>query len=497
MSYSSIAYILFLSVAVLAFYLCKNRFQWILLLIANISFYLIADYKMCIFLGVTILTTWEGALWIEKLQDKLTLKRVIFIITLIINIGFLLLFKTSFVSFLDKWVGHPLNLVAPIGLSFYTFQLLGYLIDTYWGGKAEKNLGHYMLFASFFPQIISGPISRYRELSPQFASIKIFNIDKICLGIERILWGTFKKMVVADRAALFVNEVYGKPTVYRGCYAIVATLLFVIQLYCDFSGCIDIALGSAELFQVKLPENFAQPFFSRSISEFWRRWHITLGTWFKDYLFYPLLKSSVLNRFQGWLKKYLGKKRAQNCTTYIGMFFLWLFIGLWHGFEGHYIIGAGLIYWVIIVGGKILKPFTQWLVRSMQVNVNCKSYIVFETIRTIILFSLAIVFWRASRVDTATYMLTEVFTYYNPWIFFDGQIYNVALNHNEFNILLFSIIVVGIVEYLQQKESIRKQLRNQNKLFRIMIYFSLIMLIAVFGQYGPGFGADSFIYGKF
>lgn len=498
MSYTSVGYIFFMFAVAIIFYLCQNQFQWIVLLIANMSFYLMLDYKMCPFFGATILMTYIGALWIDKAENNIVLKRIVFVSILFVNMGILLLFKTEVMTIFMEAINSPIYMIAPIGLSFYTFQLAGYLIDVYWGVvKAEKNLGKYMLFASFFPQIISGPISRYGNLRPQFDSIKHLNPEMLYGGIERILWGTFKKLVVADRAALFVNEVYGKPSVYRGSYAMIATVLFVVQLYCDFSGCIDIALGSAEVFQIKLPENFEQPFFSRSISEFWRRWHITLGAWFKDYLFYPLLKSNLLFKCQTCLKEKWGKKKARNASTYIGMFFLWLSIGIWHGAEWHYIIGAGLIYWFIVVGGNILQPFTQWLVKILRINVKCKSYEIFEMLRTIFLFSFAIVFWRSPNIHTALYILKGIFTYYNPWIFFDEKIYNVALNRQEFTILLFGIFVTGVVEYWQQKGSVRRQLLHQNKVCRIGLYAALTILIIIFGQYGSGFDTTLFIYGQF
>lgn len=223
-----------------------------------------------------------------------------------------------------------ISLVAPMGLSFYTLQVVGYLLDVSRGTcRAEKGLLRYALFASFFPQLVQGPINRYSDLAETLYTPKKFNYEQVTFGLQRMLWGLFKKLVIAERMSVIVGTIYGDFETYSGLYIVVGTVCFAFQLYTDFSGAMDIALGLSEALGIRMAENFDNPFFARSISEYWRRWHITLGTWMKDYVFYPLLKSNLFVSIGDRAKKRLGKKRGKKIPTYLGMVVLWFTVGFW------------------------------------------------------------------------------------------------------------------------------------------------------------------------
>lgn len=449
---------IFLLITLVLFYVVPKKIQWIILLLASVFFYCFSNYVLGIYLFITVFTTWGAAILIYKfnLGYKVTerSKQSIIVYTIVVFMNFLILaaFKISGLSlFILNGMGLNISsIILPIGLSFYTFQTIGYLTDVFrYSIKPQKNFAKYFLFASFFPQILSGPIGRFDQLSHQFFQAKRYNADTFSMGAQRIIWGLFKKMVIADRIAVIVNEIFDNPSEYKGFYVAVAAMLFIIQLYADFSGLIDIAAGAAGMFQIELATNFNTPLFARSISDFWNRWHMSLSSWFKDYLFYPLIKSKIFQDLKEFFKKIFEKKRSKNITTYIGMFILWFAIGCWHGVKGHFIIGAGLIFGIYIVGGKILAPLFNEISRILKINKQYFIYKLFEVIRTFLLLSFAMIFWRAESLSVAFLMIKKFFSgIYNVWILFDGSLLNLGLNKNDFIVMLISIFVLFIVDVL-------------------------------------------------
>lgn len=499
---------IFLLISLVLFYLVPKKIQWIVLLIGSIFFYCFYNYILGIYLLITVFTTWLGGILIYKYNKgyKVTERSrksvLVYIFVVLVNFLILAAFKIPKLSLLVlNGVGFNLDtLILPIGLSFYTFQTIGYLTDVFrYLVKPQENLLKYALFASFFPQILSGPIGRYVQLSPQFFIKKNYNAVAVSMGAQRIIWGLFKKMVIADRIAVIVNEIYGKPNEYKGVYIIIGAMLFLIQLYADFSGLIDIAAGSAQMFQIELAPNFNTPLFARNISDFWNRWHISLSSWFKDYFFYPLIKSKMFQKLNGLLKRFMGKKKSKNTTTYIAMFLLWFAIGCWHGVQGNYIIGAGLIFGIYIVGGKILAPVFNGISKFLKINKECFSYKLFEVFRTFLLLSLAMVFWRAESLEKAFTMIKQFIKgIYNIWVLFDGSLLNLGLTGNEFLVMVISIIVLLSVDVLHYKGiKIREKLISQGVWFKWTIYILAVMSILLFGMYGPKYNASDFIYFNF
>lgn len=328
MLFTSFEFVAFLACVLVLYYLIPVRFQWILLLVANVFFYARSGLYGLLFMGVTIVTSYAAARIMSAVQYHMDdtvkahkevwskqerkaykqqikrKKRMIFIGCLLVNLGILAVLKyTNFAIanvngiaalFTGRHSIARVNLVLPLGISFYTFQTMGYVIDVYRGkAEAEKNIFKMALFTSFFPQLIQGPISRFGELSQTLYAPHRFDFRTVWFGLERVLWGYFKKLVIADRIVVAVNAIVGQPDIYSGFYVFCGMLFYAAELYADFTGGIDITIGIAQMFGIQLAENFERPYFSKNIAEYWRRWHITMGTWFKDYLFYQIGRAHV------------------------------------------------------------------------------------------------------------------------------------------------------------------------------------------------------------
>ena len=313
MAITSLSFLLFLAVVFLIYYIVPKRFQWMVLLASSYGFYLFAGVIPLIFVvGITILTFASGIIMdnvrasapSKKEAKRLNKKWILATIVVLLAVLFVFKYYNTAAASMNglfsafAWDVHaPLvNIMLPLGLSFYTFQSLGYCIDVYRGTvKAERNIAHYALFTSFFPQAIQGPIGRYNRLEPQFMSEHHFNYDAFCRGTQLMIWGYFKKLVIADRIAVIADTVFDgfAGGSYDGLQTLIAIVAYAIQIYADFSGGIDISRGAAQIFGIDMVDNFRQPYFAVSVSDFWHRWHITLGAWFRNYLFYPLAVSKL------------------------------------------------------------------------------------------------------------------------------------------------------------------------------------------------------------
>lgn len=509
---TSFSFFVFIGVLLIFYYTLPKKCQPFLLILASVIFCRYTGGKrMILFLSFSIITTWLGALlleWVEKQHRK---KRILASI-LALNLGILFLFKyLDFFIYTGRIAGtafgipidlKEISLIAPLGISFYTLQTVGYLLDVSRGTcRAEKKFLNYALFAGFFPQLVQGPINRYAELSKTLYSEKEFHYEQVTFGLQRILWGLFKKLVISERMAVIVNTIYGDYVTYSGLYIAVGTVCFAIQLYTDFSGAMDIALGLSEALGIRMAENFETPFFARSISEYWRRWHITLGTWMKDYIFYPVLKSDLFVAIGDAARKKLGKKRGKKVPTYLGMAVLWFTVGMWHGGAWKYIIGSGLLHCFYIISGQMLEPAFKKLTHVFKVNTECYSFRLFQSLRTFFLVCIGFVFFRAPSAGTAVKMLRASMQF-NIWIFTDGSLLNLGLDAPDFTIGILALGILFLVSLLQQKfhaegNTVRGILAQQNLPFRWIAYYGLIFSIIIFGFYGPGYDASEFIYQNF
>jgi len=477
----------------------------VLLLIASAVFYVAASELMyLVFAGMTLLA-WGGCFLMQRLKEK---RRLIVTTMIISKVMILITFNNTF--FIDNtnfimahfFPGYePLPYpawVVPLGISYFTLILISYTLDVYWGiSESQRNPLKLLLFAGYFPQLVTGPFTRYKDMKSQLFESKSFSFEQVCFGLQRIVWGLFKKLIMAERLNVIVSTIYGCSDTYTGTYIFVGAFSFVLQLYIDFSSSMDIVIGVSQLFGIVLPENFRTPFYSLNLSEFWRRWHITLGLWLKDYVLYPLLKSRLFVRLKKSCKRLWGKKAAQKIPTYCGMFITWFCIGFWHGGSWRFIFGSGLFFFIMIVGGLILEPVFKWMIALLRINTQTFSWILFQRIRTFILFMMSVSFIRAESLMAGFRMWRSAFTVFNPWVLFDGSLFDLGLDANNFFVMVFGLIILFLVSYMQQSGSIRKRLANQNLVFRWAIFIGVTMAVLIFGMYGAEYEVTDFIYGQF
>ena len=370
-------------------------------------------------------------------------------------------------------------MIVPLGISFYTLQVIGYCIDVYREKyKAERNIFKYALFVSFFPHIIQGPIARFDQLAWQLSTPHKFEYNNVKFGLQLMLYGFFKKLVIADRVAILVNQVFNNYIDYSGLQFLIAAIFYSIQIYTDFSGCVDICRGVAQTFGINLARNFEHPYTSKSIAEFWRRWHMSLSSWFRDYIYIPL-----------------GGNRKGNSRKYLNVVIVFLVSGLWHGVGVHFIIW-GLIHGMYQVIGFIIKPIKDKVYDLMKVDRNTFSFKLGQTIVTFLLTTFAWIFFRANTKQ-AVYIIVSIFTDFNLNTILTDSLFTLGLSWKQFMISIIGIAVLIMVSMLQKKFSIREKLASQTLWFRWSIYLTAILVIVIFGVYGPGYSGQQFIYMQF
>lgn len=412
----------------------------------------------------------------------------VFILNAIVCLGVLAVFKyANFIIYNINLIFRQVDLetfdiVLPIGISFYTFQAIGYVTDVYKGTtRAEKNVFKYALFVSFFPQLIAGPIERSNNLLLQISENKKFDYYKARDGVYLMIWGYFIKMVVADRIAIFVDAVYADIITYSGWYLIVATILFAFQVYCDFAGYSIIAMGSAKIIGFELMDNFNAPYTSSSIGEFWRRWHISLSSWFRDYLYIPL-----------------GGNRKGIIRKYANLMLVFMVSGLWHGASWNYVIWGGVNGLYQVIGDlkdKYIKRINNIDVAERK---NGEKNIGFHILLTFLLIDFSWIFFRAESVGKSFEVLKSIKNANNIHILFDGTLSSSVLSHKGFMLMIWGIITVIIVDLLKRNGiCVRDWIQKQGYITRLFVVTISLVIIFVYGIYGAAYDATSFIYFQF
>lgn len=526
MAFVSLYFLIFVLFVTIFYFIVPCKWRWIVLLCASYAFYLISSPKTLIFLVITTITTFFGAKKIglydisckkkikaagdisrseKKLIKADFQKKKKFWMLTVVCFNFAILACLKYfrenVEGLLKLVGFDakvsLGILIPLGISFYTFQSVGYLIDVYGGAcKPDKNLAKFALFVSFFPQIIQGPISRYDQLAGQLYEGHKFDYTRIKFGAQLILWGFFKKLVVADRIRILVDQVFDNHTEYQGFFMVIAVVGYTIQIYADFSGGIDIARGVAQILGINMVNNFERPYFSCSIIEFWQRWHITLGSWCRDYIFYPISLSPTFGKLGKRMRGVLGDRVGKLVPVIIAQLVTFFVIGLWHGADWKF-IAYGFYQAIFIVGSILLEPQLRWLIKIFRVNEKVFSWKVFRMCRTFILIVIGRFFSRGGSFIIALTMMKKSLVF-NPRVFFDGSLLKLGLTVYDFRILGISLLVwLGISIMQESGMHLRETLAKQNLVFRWFIYLAAFFAVLIFGVYGPGYDAAAFIYRGF
>ena len=521
MLFTSLEFIAFAAFFVAIYYLAPKKFQWHILLAASLMFYALLGRKRIVFILLSSINTWAAANMLGKMlfhekqaltamketaskiertafkAKSKTKRRLVLWLFLAFNLGILFLFKfygaaSEVIAFLPK-----INLLMPIGISFYTLQITGYILDVY-NGKAtpEKNILKTMLFTTFFPQIIEGPISRFSQLEPQLCAQHNFDYERFCLGLQRMLWGYFKKLIIADRLHIAVATVFDHYENYFGFEIALAAVLYTLQLYADFSGGIDIACGVGEVFGIQFSENFKRPFFSKSISEFWRRWHITLGSWLRDYVFYPLTLSKPFAKFGKWCTKHLGKWAGKWLPAYLSLFVLWFCNGIWHGDGMQYIV-FGLYHGTLIMIGMTFAPLLQKIYTAIHLNTKSVFWKITCIARTFLLVCFGEMIFRAQNLSAAVQMAKNLFSSWNPEILWNGSIVKWGLSIPELCVAFAAILILFCVSCAARSISVSEWVRTRKTPLRWTILLFGIFSIVLFGIYGPSYDPTPFIYFQF
>lgn len=518
MTITSFGFYALIFIGVILYYSIPKSLQWVELLILSIIFYCkgATPYTL-VYPVISTITAWSVTNGLERYRNKIStaepskLWRILVISVVILNILLWFALKgRCFFPYGQKLLGmifpgiksaQILELAAALGMGYYTLQTIGYIMDCYWEtAKPQKSILKLFLFISFFPQLVTGPISRYNQLTGLYERHK-FSYSNVTHGAQRILYGVFKKLVLAERVGIIVNGIWENLSIYNGIYIWLAIILYPIQMYADFSGCMDIVIGTAEMFDIKLAENFNNPFFSKTSQEFWQRWHITLGIWAKDYVLYPLLKSKIIIKFGKLLKKRFGKKAGKFFTTAVGMFMLWIVMGIWHG-APKYIVGVSLWYWIILMIGELMGPYTRKFAVKLGFKTESFSWNLFRMIRTYFIYAIGAVFFRAEGIGDAISFLSEALKAFgkdnwNPWILFNSSILNLT-TYMDLNIIIFAVVVVLLVDILREKYGYaRIWLDRQTIVFRWFVWLGIFSFILIYGMYGVGYNASEFIYQGF
>ncbi len=476
MLFNSIEFVFFFIIVTSLFFILPHKYRWFLLLVSSCYFYMAFVPIYILILGFTIVIDYFAGIYLEKTQGPN--RKLLLIMSLIANIGVLAVFKyynffNDNLTSLLYGAGYKnpipyLSILLPIGLSFHTFQAMSYTIEVYRNHqKAEKNFGIYSLYVMFYPQLVAGPIERPQNLLHQFYEKHEFDYTRITEGLKLMLWGFFKKLVIADRLAIYVNSAYNYPEQQTGLTLIMATIFFAIQIYCDFSGYSDIAIGTARVMGFKLMTNFNRPYFSRNISEFWKRWHISLSTWFKDYLYISL-----------------GGNKVSIPRWYFNLFFVFLVSGFWHGANWTFIIW-GAINGFYLVFALLTDKLSTRIVDITGLDRHKKLLSFFNIIITFLLACFAWIFFRANSVKDAILIIKKMATFKGP------------LHYENPSMLIFSFFGISVLFFYELKHEYYRNsfslMNNPNWLVRNMTYAVMIILILLIGVFDGG----QFIYFQF
>ena len=477
MSFNSIEFLIFFAVVTYTYFILNHRYRWLFLLAASYYFYMSWNVEYVVLILATTVSSYIFALLMGAARST-GKKKTFLILTIVSNLGILFVFKYfNFFNTNLKLLCTQMNIsysipsldfLLPVGISFYTFQTLSYSIDVYRGNKLpERHFGIFALYVAFFPQLVAGPIERSTHLLPQFFKKNHFDYDRIKDGLLLMAWGFFKKIVIADRLAVIVNQIYNHPYNYQGIPLIAATYFFTFQIYCDFSGYSDIAIGAARVLGYDIIKNFNRPYISQSVAEFWRRWHISLSTWFRDYVYIPL-----------------GGNRVSRWRWYYNIIVVFVVSGLWHGAQWTFVLW-GLIHGLCLLLGAVTKKYRDNVMKILHIHRSSPFLGAFRIFITFHIAVIAWIFFRANDINAALYIIKNLIP--------DGNSLALRINAHEFYMSILFIGVLLATEMINQKIDIISFIKRQKAAFRWGFYYLFMMCLLILARYGE----QQFIYFQF
>ena len=523
MSPTSLMFFVFVVIALILYYTVPKKLQWVVLLFASLFFISYASKFAMLYMVAVTLLIYFGAVKIQELNDKFkenkkTLSKddrkrlkndikkkqhCILTVMVIAAVGILAVLKyfnffgETVNSLTTKNIVPFVKLAVPLGISYYTLMSVSYIVDVYRGTvEAEKNPFRLLLFVCYFPHITEGPFDTYDKLSPQFREYHKFDYDIFMNAASLLLLGLVKKMIIADRIAYIANEIFDNYTKYSGIPVIVGMVAYTVQLYFDFSGCIDIVRGVSKMFCIDIAENFNRPFFSHTIQEFWQRWHITLGAWLKNYVFYPVSLSKATKKITKNANKHIKNKYfAGVVISALPLLSVWFVMGIWHGASWKYVV-YGLYYFVLIMLGKTFEPLFVKIFEKSKIKRDSKLFKAFQVIRTDLLVVIGLTMFRADTLSQFATMIKSFAKFNANGLFTVISACN-ELNNCDYLLMLIMITVFMFIEY-RENESIdiyHSIISNKNRRW-IWIVLSILCII-LFGIYGTGYTEQPFVYAEF
>jgi len=500
MTYTSLVFLCFVFGVWFLHAISPKKIRWVVLLAASLAFYCICDLAAGVWIVLCTCVTFFGGR-LAYGQKNRTLKKIALAATLLSVFGLLAFFK--FAGFAAKIFPEALGafsegLLLPLGISFYIFQSAGYVIDLYRGKYApEKNIARYALFVSFFPQIVQGPIGRYDRLAPQLFSGEGPNADSYRHGIQLVVWGLFKKMIIADRAALLVDGVFSSPEYHGGIMAAAAAAFYCVQIYCDFSGGIDISRGVAEGLGVKLDKNFEQPLFAVSVSDFWRRWHMSLGTWMRDYLFYPISLSRFFGKFGRSMRKVLGVRVGKMVPSLAATFVVFFTIGIWHGGAWKYIL-FGLWNGVLLTSSMFAEPLFAKMRKLLGMDDKSRFWHGFRIARTLLTVGVGRILTRARNIAEALIMFKNIFTSPKGEHIVAGVFMDFGLSLEDYIVIAGAFAVLIVADLIEERGTpVRRFIEGRRPAVQIGIIVLALFVLVYYGAYRAGFINAQFLYAGF
>lgn len=522
MNIISLKFLIFVLSFIVVYFAVPKKWQWIVVLFGNVIFYAFAGIEYIAYMLLVSLATFYGALLIEKEtlkgKERLSLaqsvdeKKVIkaevlkkkklvstFAIVLSMGIWAVLKYSNFFIDNFNLVVNHinsdlavnNLSWVLPLGMSFYTFHATGYLVDVYRSKyAAEKNFFKYLTFISYFPHIIQGPFSRFDELGKSISEEHGFSYERLCRGASRMLMGFFKKIVVADKIGVAVNSIFAGYETYSGFYMMFAMCAYGIQLYADFAGYMDIVCGLSEILGIKLAENFERPYFAKTVDEFWRRWHITLGTWFRDYVFYPVSMGKTGQKMGKWARKKWGPKMGKLVPGYFALIFVWTATGLWHGANWTYLVW-GYLNLLVIALTMQLSDFYEKVKAFLHIKSESLYWKIFCIVRTFILVCFFRFFSAAPDISTAMQMLKYTGINMHTEVFRSPTLLFVGMEYLDIIIAVLGILIIAVVDILGEIGKWENIETNCPMILRNIGYTVIIMMLIF------SFGSTSDLMGGF
>ena len=524
MSYNTSTFLIFIIIYFAIYFVLRGqRTKRNLILLANLIFYTYAGFAAAGIVLITACVAYWSTLRIEAVYKDFETEKIghspreqtailagykhkakkYLWASFVIILGTWIAVKIErFVGFSSvKTLTEVLNgkgIIVPLGISYYTLSVVGYILDVYWRkAKAEHDFFKLCTAITYFPHIVQGPISKYSSMLKQLDELPAFDYDRVCFGFQLMLWGYIKKMVIADRLALYTGSVFSAPGNFAGIEVFIAVILSVMQLYTDFSGCMDIVGGISQAIGIRLDANFKQPLFAQSIQEFWAKWHMTLGAWTKEYIYLPIAMNPRFVKKTQQLKKAGHPRRASFAKAFCPLIAVWLFTGLWHGTGIDYLVW-GLYYCAIMTISNESKEFREKLFQRFQLRGATESHRILRAIRTYLIFAAGRMFTVTGSLAGCAILWKQLLKEHRLWTLFDGSLYTHGLDQKNFYVALAGIVAVLIVDFLHEYGySIRSLIARNFIVIRWFIYYFAIFSLIIFGMYGPGYDAASFVYGAF